>query len=145
MSGLLGAALVLFVLLPLLDTLLSTTPAALWATLAESSAIAEYLEEVLPAPAHARLLPADVKNRARARQVMAWLRSDLGALRDERATVTMFFRGFGSSPNSGITTTLVCASTVRGASRKVSDRKVKIVLVNRADDFMVSSSLTKDA
>jgi glutathione S-transferase len=61
-------------------------------TLAESSAIAEYVEEVLPAPAHGRLLPPDVKNRARARQVMAWLRSDLGALRDERATVTMFFR-----------------------------------------------------
>lgn len=57
--------------------------------LAESSAIAEYLDDVLPAP---RVLPANVKNRARARQLMAWLRSDLGALRDERATVTMFYR-----------------------------------------------------
>ena len=60
--------------------------------LAESSAIAEYLDEVLPAPAHRRLLPADVKDRARARQLMAWMRSDVGALRDDRATVTMFYR-----------------------------------------------------
>ena len=57
--------------------------------LAESSAIAEYLDEVFPPP---RLLPADVQARARARQIMAWLRSDLGALREERSTVTMFYR-----------------------------------------------------
>jgi len=57
--------------------------------LAESSAIAEYLDEVFPPP---RLLPADVPARARARQIMAWLRSDLAALREERSTVTMFYR-----------------------------------------------------
>jgi glutathione S-transferase len=60
--------------------------------LAESSAIAEYLEEVFPPPDRARLFPADTRERARARQLMAWLRSDLGALRDERSTVTMFYR-----------------------------------------------------
>ena len=60
--------------------------------LAESSAIAEYLEEVLPPPAHARLFPPAVRDRARARQLMAWMRSDLGALRDERSTATMFYR-----------------------------------------------------
>ena len=60
--------------------------------LAESSAIAEYLEEILPAPAHARLLPEAVRDRARARQIMAWLRSDLAALRDDRATSTMFYK-----------------------------------------------------
>jgi glutathione S-transferase len=59
--------------------------------LAESSAIAEYLEEVLPPPRFPRLLPEGVRERARARQVMAWMRSDLGALRDERSTMTMFF------------------------------------------------------
>lgn len=57
--------------------------------LAESSAIAEYLEDLVPAP---RLLPGDVRDRARARQLMAWMRSDVGALRDERSTVTMFYR-----------------------------------------------------
>lgn len=60
--------------------------------LAESSAIAEYLDEVLPPPGYQRLFPGDVRDRARARQLMAWMRSDLGALRDERSTVTMFYR-----------------------------------------------------
>jgi glutathione S-transferase len=60
--------------------------------IAESSAIAEYLEDVLPAPGHARLFPESIRDRARARQMMAWLRSDLAALRDERSTITMFYR-----------------------------------------------------
>ena len=60
--------------------------------LTESSAIAEYLEEVFPAPLYPRLFPAELEARARARELMAWLRSDLGALREERATVRMFYR-----------------------------------------------------
>ena len=57
--------------------------------LAESQAIVEYLDDAYPeAP---RLLPAGVKDRARARQILAWIRSDLGALREERATHTMFY------------------------------------------------------
>src|SRR5215472_11477063 len=59
--------------------------------LAESSAIAEYLEDVFPAPRHARLFPTDARDRARARMLMAWFRSDLGALREERPTTTMFY------------------------------------------------------
>lgn len=59
--------------------------------LSESSAIIEYLEDVFPAPGHARVLPADVRQRARARQVMAWVRSDVGALRDERSSEWVFF------------------------------------------------------
>lgn len=60
--------------------------------LAESSAIAEYLEDAFPAPAHPRLFPADVKERATAREVMAWIRSDLMPIREERATTTVFIR-----------------------------------------------------
>ncbi len=60
--------------------------------LSESSAIAEYLEDVFPPTGRARLFPAGVRERAQARQLMAWMRSDLGALRDERSTVTMFYR-----------------------------------------------------
>jgi glutathione S-transferase len=60
--------------------------------LSESSAIAEYLEDVFPAPIHPRLLPADPRQRARARQVMAFVRSDIGPLRDERSAETVFYR-----------------------------------------------------
>lgn len=59
--------------------------------LSESLAIIEYLDEVFPAPAHPRVLPATVPARARARQLLGWLRSDLLPLRDERPTTTMFF------------------------------------------------------
>jgi glutathione S-transferase len=68
--------------------------------LGESSAIAEYLEETLPPPARVRLFPGAPHDRARARQIMAWLRSDLVALRDDRSTVTMFYR-FRLQPLSG--------------------------------------------
>src|SRR6187397_1760779 len=52
-------------------------------SLSESSAIIEYLEDKFPAPAHPRALPADLAQRARARQIMVWVRSDVGALREE--------------------------------------------------------------
>lgn len=57
--------------------------------LAESSAIVEYLDEAFPD--RPRALPEDARERARARQVMAWIRSDLLALREERPTTTMFY------------------------------------------------------
>ncbi len=59
--------------------------------LTESSAIVEYLEEVFPAPKYAAVLPADVNQRARAREIQAWLRSDLAPLRAERNTGVIFF------------------------------------------------------
>ena len=58
--------------------------------LAESSAIIEYLEDAFPAPAHPPLYPADARERARARQLQAWFRSDLMALREERPTTVIF-------------------------------------------------------
>ena len=72
---------------------LAHRPAAapeLW--IAESLAISEYLAERFPTPAHPRLFPADLGHRARARQLMLVLRTELGALQEERPTSTVFGR-----------------------------------------------------
>jgi len=60
--------------------------------LTESSAISEYLAEKFPPPAHPRLLPANAHQRARARQVMWWLRTSLRGLREDRPTSSVFMR-----------------------------------------------------
>ena len=57
--------------------------------LSESSAIAEYLEEL--APGHNTLYPLDIQQRARARQLQAWLRSDLLVIRKERPADLIYF------------------------------------------------------
>jgi glutathione S-transferase len=57
--------------------------------LSESSAICEYLHDAFSADG-VPLYPPDVRERARARQVQAWLRSDLVALRQERPTDVVF-------------------------------------------------------
>jgi glutathione S-transferase len=60
--------------------------------LTESSAICEYLDEAFPAPGHPALLPPGLRQRARARQLQAWLRSDFLPLRGERDTTTVFYQ-----------------------------------------------------
>jgi glutathione S-transferase len=60
-------------------------------TLSESSAIVEYLEEAYPPPGHAPVFPAGVRERARVRQIMAWVRSDLGPIREERSAEWVFY------------------------------------------------------
>lgn len=57
-------------------------------SLSESSAITEYLHEAYPGQA---LYPDEIKDRARARQVQAWLRSDFMPIRLERTTVVLFY------------------------------------------------------
>lgn len=58
--------------------------------LSESSAIAEYLEERFAPPTWERIYPLDLQKRARARQIQAWLRSDLMPIREERSTDVIF-------------------------------------------------------
>jgi glutathione S-transferase len=67
-------------------------------SLSESSAIVEYLEEAYPPPGHASVLPPGVRERARARQVMAWVRSDLGPIREERSAEWVFYPHAELSP-----------------------------------------------
>lgn len=58
--------------------------------LSESSAIDEYIDELFPAPMFAAIYPADPEGRAKAREVQAWLRSDLLPIRAERSTEIVF-------------------------------------------------------
>jgi glutathione S-transferase len=60
--------------------------------LSESSAIDEYLEEAFPSPDYAPVYPRDIHDRARARQIQAWLRSDLMPIREERSTESIFIK-----------------------------------------------------
>jgi glutathione S-transferase len=57
--------------------------------LSESSAIAEYLDELCPG--HKKLYPQGLQQRARARQLQAWLRSDLLVVRKERPFDLVYF------------------------------------------------------
>jgi len=57
--------------------------------LSESSAIDEYLDEAYPGTP---LYPPEPKARARARQLQAWLRSDLMPIRQERSTEVVFLQ-----------------------------------------------------
>ena len=56
-------------------------------TLSESSAICEYVDDTFDGT---RLFPTDPRDRARARQIQAWVRSDLMPIRDERPTFVVF-------------------------------------------------------
>ncbi|VVK71942.1 Uncharacterized GST-like protein yfcF [Klebsiella pneumoniae] len=58
--------------------------------LSESSAITEYLDERFAPPEWERIYPHDLQKRARARQIQAWLRSDLMLIREERSTAVVF-------------------------------------------------------
>ncbi|WP_460148432.1 glutathione transferase [Pseudomonas sp. S2_A02] len=66
--------------------------------LSESSAITEYLEDVFP---QTPVYPQDLMQRAKARQVQAWLRSDLLPIRQERSTLVVFY-GLKSAPLSPV-------------------------------------------
>ncbi|MBH3382856.1 glutathione transferase [Pseudomonas juntendi] len=57
-------------------------------SLAESSAITEYLEDLFP---QTPIYPTSPQQRAKARQVQAWLRSDLLPIRKERSTLVVFY------------------------------------------------------
>jgi glutathione S-transferase len=59
--------------------------------IAESLAIVEYLEDAFPPPHWPRLFPADLRERARARQLLSWIRTSTDALRRERTSELMFY------------------------------------------------------
>jgi glutathione S-transferase len=83
--------------------------------LSESNAIVEYLEDTFTPPQYPSLLPAAPRDRARARQIMAWIRSDLMPIREERPTHTIFYeraRDPLSPAGRAAADKLIAASTV---------------------------------
>ena len=58
--------------------------------LSESSAISEYLDDLYPAPEYSVVYPTDIRMKARARQIQAWIRSDFLPIREERSTEVVF-------------------------------------------------------
>lgn len=57
--------------------------------LSESSAICEYIEDCYSGTA---LYPENIKAKAKAREIQAWLRSDLMPIRQERTTEVIFMK-----------------------------------------------------
>ena len=78
----------------------------------ESMAIVEYIEEAFPAPRHAALFPSSIHDRARARQLMAWVRSDLLPLKEVRPTTTMFYEH--------------ATTALEGEGRKSADKLIRV-------------------
>ena len=60
--------------------------------ISELLVISEYLVETFPVPGHPRLFPASFAERARARQIMMFLRTSLFTLREARPTSSVFGR-----------------------------------------------------
>ncbi len=90
-------------------------------SVAESQAIIEYLEDTHPTPA---VLPREPRERARARQILAWIRSDLDSLRAERPTTTMFYE-HTSVPLSA-SGEAAAAKLVAVATRLIPDGKTQL-------------------
>ena len=86
----------------------------------ESSAISEYLAETFPFPHHPRIFPADLGERARARQVMSFVRTNLFALREHRPTSTVF--GAATARPLSAEAQAQADDLVRAASHAVGDR-----------------------
>jgi len=66
-------------------------------SVSESSAITEHLEDVFPAPVYPSIYAQGPQPRARARQIQAWLRSDLLPVRNERPTGVVFLKNGGKA------------------------------------------------
>jgi glutathione S-transferase len=87
----------------------------LW--LAESLAILDYLEEAFPPPGHPRIFPADLRERARARQICSWIRTGLDPLRRERPVERILFRAEAKPAPLSPAAARIAADLLRVASR----------------------------
>lgn len=88
--------------------------------LAESLAIVEYLEERFPEP---RMLPANLHDRARARQLISWMRQEHEALRKERPAERILYRYSAEPPPLSAAARRAADDLVRVAQRLGADER----------------------
>jgi glutathione S-transferase len=97
--------------------------------LAESGAIIEYLDDVLPTPSYKSLLPQKLEEKAKARMILAWIRSsrDLMPLITERSTETMFYER--------------AKSPLSEAGQKSAEKLIEFanLLLSESSDFLFDS------
>lgn len=101
--------------------------------LSESSAICEYLDELFPAPEYVSVYPSEIRHRAAARQIQAWLRSDLMPIREERPTTTLFLKQ----------TDQPLSQAARASAAKLfaaADRLLKEGALNLFDDWCIADT-----
>jgi glutathione S-transferase len=102
--------------------------------ISESLAILEYLEEAFTPPEHARLMPAHPAARARDRQVLSWLRSDLFELRRCLPYEGIFLRWekpLANTPEALAEAALVCtaaAARPKGEAPTLADFELAFML-----------------
>lgn len=109
--------------------------------LTESLAIAEYLAETYPFPAHPRLFPADLRVRGRARQLMLFLRTELLAMREQRPSTSVLRAPPASSSGRGP------AAPLTDEARAQADRLVRVATaalpdgaVSLCDDWCIADA-----
>ncbi|OUH19943.1 glutathione S-transferase YfcF [Klebsiella pneumoniae] len=93
--------------------------------LSESSAITEYLDERFAPPEWERIYPHDLQKRARARQIQAWLRSDLMPIREERSTAVVFDGAKNAGPQRG--RQAICGKAVCHRHHATGPRRAKFI------------------
>jgi glutathione S-transferase len=92
--------------------------------LAESSAICEYLAEAFPFPDHPRIFPTDLRERGICREVQAFVRSDLMAIREERPANTVWY----ATPTAPLSPAgkLAASKLVEFATALIPDRRTSL-------------------
>jgi glutathione S-transferase len=107
--------------------------------LTESMAIADYLEDMFP---EHRVFPADPRGRARARQIMAWVRFDLRELRFERPWWTTIYPA--TLPPLSATAAREAAELVEVVGRLISQRDLASWNIAHADLALTLSRIRPD-
>ncbi len=107
--------------------------------LTESIAIAEYLEDMFP---EHRVFPADPRGRARARQIMAWVRFDLRELRYERPWWTTIYPA--TLPPLSANAAREAAELVEVVGRLISQRDLASWNIAHADLALTLSRIRPD-